>query len=190
MKKLLIVLFLFYSGFIFSQENSSAKSDYIFTITFKDSTNNEVTLNKAALVSVDSNNLYLTRIYTRGDNITPPKILNYKIKLDKINSFGYLANSTVGERIGTGAAIGIGTGLVLGAVAGSIKLSESYENHTLDGALGGLIFGAITGSVVGGITAIGAKEYESVNLSSYQSSKKYEVINRLISKGIEFNKDE
>lgn len=190
MKKFLIVLFIFSSGFIFSQENPSAKSDYIFTVTFKDSTNTEVNLTKAALVSVDANDLYLTRIYTRGDNITPPKILNYKIKLDKINSFGYLAHTTLGTRIGTGVAIGIGTGVMLGILGSNISMEGSNDKSALGfAAAGGLACGMI-GGFIGAATGIGAKEYESVNLSSYQSSKKYEVINRLISKGIEFNKDE
>ncbi len=185
--KILIVLSLIFS---FVGSNLFAQKKDFYTITFSDSLNQEVSYSGVEVISIDNVGLSFKRIYNRGDNITPPKIYTYKIPLEKINSFGYRAYTPLGTRITTGAAIGTGIGLGLGAVAGSIKLAESYENHTLEGALAGAVLGAFTGSIVGGVTGIGAKEYESVNLTKYSKEKKYQIIQGLMTKGINFNKDE
>lgn len=174
----------FFFGNVFSQTNN------FYTIAYLDSLNEEKIYSAININNIDNNYFSFESIYNKGDNITPIKITKHKINLNKISSFGYRGSTTLGTRIGTGAAIGFGTGLILGGVAGSVKLAESYENHTLEGALVGSIFGGLIGGTVGAFTGIGAKEYETVNLSSYSNQKKAEVIHRLILKGLEINKEE
>lgn len=181
---LLSLFLLFFANSLFCQTNN------FYTISYLDSLDKENIYSGINVTDINANSLSFESIYNKGDNITPIKITKHKINLNKISSFGYRGSTTLGTRIGTGAAIGFGTGLILGGVAGSVKLAESYENHTLEGALVGSIFGGLIGGTVGAFTGIGAKEYETVNLSSYSNQKKAEVIHRLILKGLEINKEE
>lgn len=181
---LLFLFFLLSLGNLFAQENN------LYTITYIDSLNNETSFSNINVTNLDNNYISFERVYNRGDNITPIRIYRHRVELGKINSFGYRAYTPLGKRITTGALIGTGTGILLGGVAGSLKWGEGKESHTLEGALAGAVLGAFTGSVIGGITGIGAKEYETVNFSKYSNQKKYEIIQRLVLKGIEFNKEE
>lgn len=190
MEKILIFLFLLSFSSIFSQENSFQKTDYLFTVNYSDSTNQKTNQDKISITGLDNEYLYFTKVYNRGDNITPPKDLNYKIRLENINSFGYLAHTTLGTRIGTGVAIGFGTGALLGILGSNFSMEGSNDKSALGfAAAGGLACGMI-GGFIGAATGIGANEYESVSLSKYQPLKKSEMIQKLILKGVKFNEDD
>ncbi|CAF3794250.1 unnamed protein product [Rotaria sp. Silwood1] len=120
-------------------------------------------------------------------NILPTQVyIPYKIPLEKINSFGYRAHTTMGDRILTGSAIGLGCGAFIGGIGANLLGPESHPfdgGKVVAGALGGAVFGGLVGGTVGAITGIGATEYEVTKISKLSVLAKYNTINKLIDSG-------
>ncbi len=189
---LLSLLTIFISTSVFAQISDFKKTENSFKVSYTDSTNNTIELSSISVSGLDSTNLYFSKTYNKGDNITPIKHIDYKINISKINSFGYQSETTLKDRIITGGVIGAGCGALIGGVGVNFLGVESRKfdiGVPVVGALGGGLFGALVGGTVGAITGIGADDYHSVDLSKGSNKTKFDSINNLIKAGTNLHKE-
>lgn len=134
--------------------------------------------------------LLFKKIYAKRDNITPGSTKNYRISLDKVNEFGYQIPTKIWKRVLTAGLVCAGAGALLGYFAEGVSgFSHTGKGAIHNGAIWGGIIGGLVGSAFGGIISIGARDYETTDMSKFSKQKKYEVIKGLIKKGIINNKD-
>lgn len=185
----LTILIILFCGNLFSQTDTTYKTDDIFSINYVNSLNKISDYRDIRLTYIDSNSLRFEReIYENGKMISR----SYKVNFNKINSFGYKAHATAGEIIGTGALIGFGTGFIIGVIAGRIDIAPHSTKHG-DISFGerlktGLGLGlAMTVPALLISLCIPAKPYENLEISKYDTKKKFKTIKTLIKKGVKQN---
>ncbi|CAN5496098.1 hypothetical protein BH10BAC5_BH10BAC5_18370 [soil metagenome] len=187
----IIIIFIFITANAFCQSDSINKSKEIFSITYLDKNNKNVEVEDVNITYSDSSSLIFQNwVYDviKSKGSTESHFINYK----SVSTFGYKTGTGIGARFRTGALIGMGIGLVAGTLLrGSLGSGDgsgpSFGESFGLGIVGGFIV-AIPGGLIGMLTGIGSKEYEVVNISKYDTAKKYEVIQRMMKNGLELNK--
>lgn len=184
-----LVIILLISGNVFSQTDSSYKTEDIYSISYKNSLNKISEYENIRLSYLDSISLrFEKKMYENGKWVT----YSYRINFENINSFGYKAHATSGQNVIKGALIGFGTGFILGVIAGRIDIAPhptKFGEITLGERLGtGLGLGLIT-TIPAMLISLGipSKPYENLNISKYDVKMKFELIKKLIKKGAQHN---
>ncbi len=190
--KIILLPFLFlFSGRIFSQSDSAYKTDNIFYISYLDYNNEVEKLDDVRLTDIDSIALSFEKvIYGQNSNLN--KYEKKKIIFDRINKFGYKVGPSKGSIIGTGALVGFGLGFVLGVIEGKFNpVGDGSRKPEFADRIGtGFLFGVVTAipaTLISIIISIPGKEYEILDISKYNRFKKFEIIKRLIRKGVTKN---
>lgn len=190
-----IVLFIFAllilsSGKTFSQHDSVYKTSNIFSISYKNYDNKIVELTDIRLTKIDSIALSFDEI-VYGQTSKENKYKPHTIVYNKINSFGYKDGVSRGEIIRNGAFIGFGLGFVLGVIAGKIDFSGHGSKPTFGESIGtGVLCGflmAIPCTLLTILFSADHQEYEDSYITEYSSAKKFEIIQKLIIKGLKEN---
>jgi hypothetical protein len=117
MKKIILAFVILFSTEVFSQTDSSYKTDNVFFITYLDFNKEIKEVKDARLISIDSISLSFEEVVL-GQNSNLNKNIPHTTILDKINSFGYKTGTNFGIRILIGSGIGFGTGFILGSCSG------------------------------------------------------------------------
>lgn len=188
MKKILLCLFILFAGKIFSQSDTTYKTDDIFYLSFINYDKEEKELKDVRLTNIDSISLSYEEVIM-GQSSNQNKYIPHKIVYGKINSFGYRVSSSIGTRVGYGALTGFVVGGILGGLSGGYSPGGSGNTDNQRPGfivIGGFLF-AIPGALIGAATGIGQKQFEIVNISKYDRTKKFEVIKRLIKNGVREN---
>lgn len=189
MKKILLCLIFLFSGKIFSQTDSAYKTDDIFYLSFTNYDKEVKELKDVRLTSIDSVSIGYEEVIL-GQNSNQNKYIPHTIVFDRINSFGYRVSASIGARIGYGSLAGFIVGGILGGLSGGYSPGGSGSNADSQRpgfiVLGGFLV-AIPGALIGAATGIGQKQFETVNISKYSRTKKFEIIKRLIRNGIKGN---
>lgn len=191
--KILIFLFLFlsFSGKGFSQADSLDKIKQIYLIEFLNSDSEKTEVNDINILYLDSNSItYEDAVFNNLKNSWSPKILS--VKYEGIKTFGYKVGTNIGARISRGALAGFSLGFIVGFLGGKFNpvgdgsSKSTFGDRMSTGSLFGIAL-AIPGALIGAITGIGSKEYEVLDISKYDDAKKYEIIKRLMAKGLKVN---
>ncbi len=191
MRKFLLCLVILFTAKVFSQTDSSYKTDTVFLISFKDFNNEIQNLEDIRLTSIDSISLsYEYIIFGRTSNEN--KYVKKQIVFDRIQKFGYKVGPSKGAIIGRSALVGFGLGFILGAIEGKINIvgdgsrKPEFADHIGTGFLFGVAL-AIPTTLIGVIISIPVKEYETLDISKYNRQKKFEILIRLIRNGVKEN---
>lgn len=185
MKKIIFALLFLAASNIFAQKDSAYKTESIFSISYYNFNKELVNSNDVRLTDIDSISLTFEEI-VYGQNSNMNKYVKKKIVFDKINKFGY----KVGESLGTRFMYGSGIGFVAGAILGAFETGSLVGDGRVPAGTYSLPFGlllAVPGGLIGLATGIGTKEYEILDISKYNRSKKFEIIKRLIKNGVKEN---
>ncbi|MBS1494076.1 MAG: hypothetical protein JST55_11220 [Bacteroidetes bacterium] len=188
MKKIILCLLIIFTAKVFSQTDSSYKTDKIFYISYLNYNKEIEKLDDVCLTDIDSISLTFEQIIY-GQNSNMNKYVSKKIVFDRIDKFGYKIGPSKGSIIGTSALIGFGLGFVLGAIEGKFNpvgdgsRKPDFADHVGTGFLFGTAL-AIPTTLIGIIISIPVKEYETLDISKYNRQKKFEILKRLIRNGV------
>ncbi|MBS1516078.1 MAG: hypothetical protein JSS63_13660 [Bacteroidetes bacterium] len=191
MKKIIFALLVLAASNIFAQKVSTFKTDPVFYISFTNYDKEEINFEDIRITNLDSISLSFDEtIY--GQNSNENKFKERKVVFDRINKFGYKVGLSKGEIIRNGALIGFGIGFTLGAIEGKINpVGDGSGKPTVADRIGTeFLFGLVTAIPVALLTSVfflDSKEYEVLNISKYERHKKFEIIKRLIKKGVKEN---
>lgn len=191
MKKILFCILILLSGKVFSQTDSSYKTDNVFLISFKNFNNEIQNIEDVRLTSIDSISLSYEYIIW-GKSSNENKYITKQLVFDRIQKFGYKVGPSKGSIIGRSALVGFGLGFILGAIAGKFNPvgDGSRKPEFADHIATGFLFGAalaIPATLAGVIISIPVKEYETLDISKYSRQKKFEILKRLIRNGVKEN---
>ncbi len=191
MKKILISILILFSINVFSQTDSSYKTDEIFSISYINYDKKIIRYDDIRLTSLDSVSLSFDEI-VYGSTSKENKYKPHTIIYDKIESFRYKDGVSRGEIIRNGAFVGFGLGFVLGCIAGKINLVDGHGSKpTFAESIGtGVLCGflmAIPTTLLTTLFTFGHNEYETLGISKYNRAKKFEIIKRLIKTGVKEN---
>lgn len=193
MKIVLLIFFIFLSGKIYSQIDSSLSSKEIYSLKYADSDQKLREEKDIRIISLDPDSIKFLDYEYNTTSRRNEDIL-YAKSISSIKSFGYKVGAGTWTRIKSGALIGFGAGFLIGLVNDKkISLEPSSQSASFFERIGlGLVLGiaaSIPGGLIGAITGIGSKEYEEINISKYDNAKKYIMIKDLIKKGSVINKE-
>ena len=193
MKIVLLIFFIFLSGKIYSQIDSSLSSKEIYSLKYADSDQKLREEKDIRIISLDPDSIKFLD-YEYNTTSRRNKDILYAKSISSIKSFGYKVGAGTWTRIKSGALIGFGAGFLIGLVNDKkISLEPSSQSASFFERIGlGLVLGiaaSIPGGLIGAITGIGSKEYEEINISKYDNAKKYIMIKDLIKKGSVINKE-
>ena len=175
MKFVLICLFFLSTSSVYSQSDSIYKAGENFTITYSDTLNNHITKDEVSILKLSKDSLTF-------------KLTFIGYPWNKILTIGTSQLSKFGYRSGIGFGNSIRNGSIFGFAVGFIGFCAAIKDISIgQGLLAGLIF-AVPGALIGAVTGIDSKEYEVVDVSKYDPERKYEVIKKLIQKGLNKNK--
>lgn len=191
MKKFWLCIIVLFSAKVFSQTDSVYKTSEIFSISYINYDKKIIKLEDIRLTSLDSVSLSFDEIVygpTTKENKYKPHIIVY----DKINSFGYKDGMSRGDIIRNGAFVGFGLGFVLGVIAGKINFvgdgsgKATFAESIGTGVLCGFLM-AIPTTLLTTLFTYGHQEYENLDISKYDRTKKFEILKRLIKAGVKEN---
>ncbi len=187
---LLLILVLFTTK-LFSQTDSSYKTDNVFLISFKDFNNEVQNIEDIRLTSIDSISLsYEYIVFGRTSNEN--KYVKKQLVFHRIQKFGYKVGPSKGAIIGRTALVSFGLGFILGAIEGKINIvgdgsrKPEFADHIGTGFLVGVALAA-PASLVASLVASFTHEYEVLDISKYNRQKKFEILKRLIRNGVKEN---
>lgn len=189
MKKIFLLFLILFSAKVFSQTDSSYKTEEIFSISYLNYDSKIKKLENVRLTAIDSITLSFEEIIYAPSSKNN-KYIPHTIVFDKINTFGYKTGISMGERTLIGAGIGFGTVFLLGAILGASYDPGGGTPSTANKV--GVTFllsvaAAVPGALIGMGTGIGQKEYEVLDISKYSRQKKFEILKRLIRNGVKEN---
>lgn len=191
MRKFLLCLVILFTTKVFSQTDSSYKTDNVFLISYKDFNNQVQNLEDVRLTAIDSISLSYEYIIW-GKTSNENKNVKKQLVFDRIQKFGYKVGPSKGAIIGRSALVGFGLGFILGAIEGKINIvgdgsrKPEFADHIGTGFLVGVLL-AIPATLAGVIISIPVKEYETLDISKYNRQKKFEILKRLIRNGVKEN---
>ncbi len=190
MRVYLFLIVIFISSDVFCQSDSINKTKEIFSITYRDNNQKTVEVEDVNITYSDSSSLMFQNwVYDviKSKGSTESHFINFK----SISTIGYKSGVGGGSRFGIGFITGFGIGFTIGLIAGKFNpVGDSQESNLGDRFVTGTLFGTVLGipaGLIGLLTGIGSKEYEVVDISKYDTAKKYEVITRMMKKGFEKN---
>lgn len=187
----LIFVLLAGSSQLFSQTDTSYKTQKIFSLSYQNYDSKIKALEDVNITSVDTNAISIEEVIY-GPTSSQNKYISHTIIFNKIKSFGYKVNPSPGKVVGYGALGGFTVCFIIGFGVGTIASDGPKPNigqRIAFGAILGLL-GALPGALIGSLTVTDIREYKKIDISKYSSKKKYVVIKGLIKKGIINNKDE
>ena len=187
---ILLVLTVLFSGNLFSQSKNAYKTEDVFSISFIDHNGETVKLEDVRLTAIDSTSLSFDEV-TYGQTTEQNKYKPRAVLFDRIKSFGYKNAASREAIIRNGAFVGFGIGFVLGFAVGKISFGCGGGESTFQERLGmgagvGLLIG-LPVTAIATLCSIGMGQYDNLDISDYNTNKKFDVIKKLIKKGVKKN---
>ena len=191
MKTILSLILIFFTLKAYSQSDSLFKTEPVFYISFTNYDKEEIEFEDIRLRGIDSISISFDELIY-GQNSNENKFKERKVVFDRINKFGYKVGPSSGAIIGRSALVAFGIGFILGAIEGKFNpVGDGSTKPTGGDRIGtGFLFGialAAPTALIATIPASFTKEYEILDISKYNRSKKFEIIKRLIKNGVKEN---